>query len=83
MSSLNYCLNALIDKSMVKIQNFSNSKKKFKYVYLLTITVIAEKVALTTQFLSPKLEDYEALKAEIEFLKSEVKTTDQEETQKI
>jgi predicted HTH transcriptional regulator len=26
---LNYCLNALIDKGLVKMQNFSNSKNKF------------------------------------------------------
>ena len=32
---------------------------------------IAEKVALTTRFLSRKMEEYEALKLEIEALKSE------------
>jgi EPS-associated MarR family transcriptional regulator len=36
VGGLNYCLNALIDKGLVKMQNFSNSKNKFKYVYLLT-----------------------------------------------
>jgi hypothetical protein len=54
------------------MQNFSNSKNKFKYVYLLTPMGIAEKVALTTQFLSRKMEEYEALKLGIEALKSEV-----------
>jgi hypothetical protein len=52
-------------------------------VYLLTPIGISEKVALTTQFLRRKMEEYEALKAKIEYLKSEVKNTDQEETQKI
>ena len=61
VGGLNYCLNALIDKGLVKMQNFSNSKNKFKYVYLLTPTGIAEKVALTTRFLSRKMEEYEAL----------------------
>jgi len=37
---------------------------------------IAEKVALTTRFFSRKMEEYEALKAKIEYLKFEVKTTD-------
>ena len=71
VGGLNYCLNALIDKGMVKMQNFSNSKNKFKYVYLLTPMGISEKVALTTRFLSRKMEEYEALKSEIEVLKSE------------
>ena len=72
VGGLNYCLNALIDKGFVKMQNFSNSKNKFKYVYLLTPMGIAEKVALTTRFFSRKMEEYEALKLEIEALKSEV-----------
>ena len=71
VGGLNYCLNALIDKGLVKMQNFSNSKNKFKYVYLLTPMGIAEKVALTSRFLRRKLEEYEALKLEIEALKSE------------
>ena len=32
----NYCLNALIAKGLVKVQNFSQSQNKFGYVYLLT-----------------------------------------------
>ncbi len=72
VGGLNYCLNALIDKGLVKMQNFSNSKNKFKYVYLLTPMGITDKVAMTTSFLSRKMEEYEALKLEIESLKSEV-----------
>ena len=78
----NYCLNALIDKGLVNLQNFSNSKNKFKYVYLLTPMGIAEKVALTTRFLSRKMEEYEALKLEIAALKSEVDAPGQAKTQK-
>ncbi len=72
VGGLNYCLNALMDKGLVKMQNFSNSKNKFKYVYLLTPLGIAEKLDLTTRFLSSKMEEYEALKLEIEALRSEV-----------
>ena len=82
LGGLNYCLNALIDKGFVKMQNFSNSKSKFKYVYLLTPMGIAEKVALTTRFLSRKMEEYEALKLEIEALKPEVDAPSQDKTQK-
>ena len=33
-SGLNYCLNALIDKGYLKVQNFSQSKNKFGYIYV-------------------------------------------------
>ncbi len=82
LGGLNYCLKALIDKGYVKMQNFSNSKNKFKYVYLLTPMGIAEKVALTTRFLSRKMEEYEALELEIEALKSELNAPGQDKTQK-
>jgi EPS-associated MarR family transcriptional regulator len=72
VGGLNHCLNALIDKGLVKMQNFSASKNKFKYVYLLTPQGIAEKVALTSHLLSRKLQEYEALRLEIEALQTEV-----------
>ncbi len=70
-SGLNYCLNALIDKGWVKVHNFSESKNKFGYVYLLTPSGISEKAALTGRFLQRKLLEYEALRAEIESLSDE------------
>ncbi len=72
VGGLNYCLNALIDKGLVKMQNFSNSKNKFKYVYLLTPQGVAEKMGLTSRFLKCKIAEYNALKFEIEALKAEV-----------
>jgi len=71
-SGLNYCLNALIDKGWVKVHNFSESKNKFGYVYLLTQSGIAEKAALTGRFLQRKLKEYEEMRAEIDSLRSEV-----------
>ena len=71
-SGLNYCLNALIDKGWVKVHNFSESKNKFGYVYLLTPSGISEKAALTGRFLKRKLKEYEEMRAEIESLRSEV-----------
>jgi EPS-associated MarR family transcriptional regulator len=70
-SGLNYCLNALIDKGWVKVHNFSESKNKFGYVYLLTPSGISEKAALAGLFLQRKLLEYEAMRAEIESLMSE------------
>ena len=67
-SGLNYCINAMIDKGWVKVQNFRESKNKFGYVYLLTPSGIAEKAALTGRFLQRKLLEYEAMRVEIESL---------------
>jgi EPS-associated MarR family transcriptional regulator len=71
-SGLNYCLKALIDKGWVKVQNFSQSKNKFGYVYVLTPLGIAEKVALTGRFLGRKMREYERIRAEIEALRGEM-----------
>ena len=70
-SGLNYCLKALIDKGWVKVQNFSRSKNKFGYIYVLTPQGLAEKALLTGRFLKRKIQEYEALKAEIDALSTD------------
>lgn len=70
-SGLNYCLKALIDKGWVKVQNFSQSKSKFGYIYVLTPQGLAEKMALTSRFLRRKMAEYDALRVEIEALNLE------------
>ena len=72
VSGLNYCLKALIDKGWVKIQNFSNNKNKLGYAYLLTPAGIVQKASLTGRFLQRKMQEYEALKQEIQQMKQEV-----------
>ena len=74
LGGLNYCLNALIDKGLVKLDNFSHSKHKLKYAYILTPAGLAQKMAMTSGFLKRKLAEYETLKAEIERLQQEVAT---------
>jgi EPS-associated MarR family transcriptional regulator len=69
---INYCLNALIEKGLVKIHNFNLNQNKFGYAYLLTPKGISEKALLTGSFLKRKLKEYDALKAEIKLLKLEV-----------
>jgi len=76
VGGLNYCLKALIEKGLVKMKNFANSKNKFGYVYVLTPTGMVEKTAITRRFLQRKMDEYEALKAEIEALKSELDQTE-------
>ena len=68
LGGINYSLRALVEKGMVKAQNFSNSDKKISYAYMLTPKGLAEKSMLTAHFLKRKMAEYEALKAEIESL---------------
>lgn len=82
VGGLNYCLKALMEKGLVKMKNFATSKNKFGYVYVLTPTGMAEKAAITHRFLQRKMDEYEALKYEIEALKSEVEKTCVRGTQK-
>ena len=82
VGGLNYCIKALMEKGTVKMNNFATSKNKFGYVYVLTPTGMAEKAAITHRFLQRKIDEYEALKAEIEALRSEVEKAGGEGAQK-
>ena len=68
---VNYCLQALIQKGLVKAKNFRNSANKRAYLYLLTPRGIEEKSTVTARFLRIKLAEYEALKRELEELQRE------------
>ena len=73
---LNYCLKALMEKGWIKMLNFTHSKNKFGYVYVLTPRGIAEKATLTGSFLKRKVQEYETLKLEIDTLQREIKSGD-------
>lgn len=68
-SGLNYCLKAFIDKGLVKMHNFSQSKNKLGYIYVQTPPQgMAQKAMLTSRFLQRKLQEYQSLQAEIQAL---------------
>lgn len=71
LGRVNYCLQALIRKGLVKANNFRNSDNKRAYLYLLTPRGIEEKARVTARFLRVKLDEYELLKREIEELQHE------------
>ena len=71
LGRVNYCLRALIDKGLLKVNNFRNSSNKRAYLYLLTPRGIEAKAAVTAEFLKIKLAEYEALKREVEQLQRE------------
>ena len=72
LGSVNYSINALIDKGLVKVRRFKQSSTKKKYLYLLTPEGVVEKSRLTFAFLEKKNAEYLRLQNEIESLKSEL-----------
>lgn len=72
LGTINFCFQALVEKGLVKMQNFSQSKNKLRYAYLLTPAGVAEKSKLTAEFLKRKVAEYETLQAEIQTLKAEM-----------
>ena len=72
LGKVNYCLKSLMDKGLVKIDNFCHSENKRAYVYKLTPDGLQEKAAVTLRFLKRKLVEYEQIKSEIAQLKQEV-----------
>ena len=71
LGKTNFCLQALLEKGLLKMQNFHNNKNKRVYAYLLTPQGLVAKAALTKRFLRKKLAQYELLKAEIDALRQE------------
>jgi EPS-associated MarR family transcriptional regulator len=71
VSSINFCLKALVEKGWVKMGNFSMNPDKLSYAYLLTPTGVAEKAVLTRRFLQRKMVEYEKLREEMEALQLE------------
>jgi EPS-associated MarR family transcriptional regulator len=72
VGGIHYVLNALIDKGLVKLGNFTAAEDKRRYAYVLTPKGLAQKAVLTRAFLVRKMAEYEALKEEIEALQVEI-----------
>ena len=65
LGKLNYCLNALKSKGLIKIKNFKKNPNKFNYIYILTPEGINEKAKLTINFMKRKMKEYDELKKEL------------------
>ena len=67
LGKLNYCLNALVYKGLVKINNFRSQKQKTQYIrYVLTPKGIAERTKLTLNFMKRKIKEHDQLKKELD-----------------
>lgn len=66
LGKLNYCLKALQNKGLVKIQNFKKNPNKLNYFYILTPAGLAEKTKLTMNFMKRKMQEHDELKKELD-----------------
>ena len=73
LGKMNYILNALIKKGIIKVQNFRNNKNKLAYTYYLTPIGINEKSILTVKFFKRKLNEYDIIKKQIAKLEEDMK----------
>ena len=78
LGKTNYCVKALINRGLIIAKNFKNSSNKRAYLYILTPKGIEAKAKISVRFLQRKLEEYEALKVEIEQLRTELNTNNAE-----
>ena len=73
VGKINYCVQALITKGLLKVGNFKRSSNKMSYLYLLTPAGIDEKTRLTASFLKSKIAEHEKITQEIEQLRQDAK----------
>ena len=66
LGKLNYCLQALKEKGLVKIKNFKKSQNKISHIqYVLTPKGISERTKLTLNFMKRKIKEYDELKKDL------------------
>ena len=73
LGGINFCLKALVAIGHLKINNFQKNSNKSAYLYLLTPSGLSNKAILATSFLKRKMDEYKALKMEIDLVKSKIK----------
>ena len=71
VGKVNYVLKALVEKGLIKAENFFANKNKNQYKYLLTKKGLLTKIELTEKFIQRKKEEYEQLQKELDAMKGQ------------
>jgi EPS-associated MarR family transcriptional regulator len=74
LGKAHYLIHALLERGLVKAQNFKRSNNKVAYTYLLTPEGMKEKLLLTRRFLRYKEIEFEQLQRDIEVLKNDLES---------
>ena len=62
LGQVNYILKSLLEKGLIKVDNFKKSKHKISYAYLLTPKGIEAKSKLAVRFVVRKVREYDNLR---------------------
>mgnify|MGYP001490117382 CR=1 FL=1 len=73
LGKLNYCLNELKKKGLIKYNNFKNNKNKMNYVYILTPKGVTKKTKLLISFMQRKMKEYDEFKQDLENIQNQNK----------
>ena len=65
LGKINYCLESLRQKGLIKINNFRKNPNKSNYFYILTPKGISEKTKITLRFMKERMQEYEELQKEL------------------
>ena len=65
LGKLNYCLKALKNKGLIKINNFKKSNKKISFIYILTPRGLTKKIQLTLNVMKNNMREYDQLSKEL------------------
>ncbi len=78
VGKINYCISALSEKGLIKVERFNKAKNKSAYIYRLTPKGLEEIARLTLSFLKLKVKEYKRVKQEIQSLYDQVNKIDLE-----
>jgi len=78
LGKINFCISALSQKGMIKVERFKKAKNKSVYIYRLTPKGFDELARLTLSFLKLKIQEYDKIKQEIKALSEQINKIDPE-----
>jgi len=76
LGKINYCISALTNKGMIKVERFKKTENKSAYMYRLTPKGLEELANLTISFLKIKIDEYDRIKKEIKLLSKQIANID-------
>ena len=62
----NYLLKGLIEKGLLKVENFQKSQNKLGYVYKFTPAGLEHKARITLRYVRKRVAEYEAIKKDLD-----------------
>ncbi len=72
LGKINSCLQAFVEKNLVKVQKFSQGENKLRNAYVLTSLGVTEKSKMKSKFSRWKVAEYGTLEAEIKAFRAEM-----------